>query len=948
MTEPAETTPAAPTEPTAALVSTNDPLSGRTILREARPGEVAELVRTGQGDRVHYAGAAHFREAEQSAELARRVADEGPLDVAGRAAANALTAGLYAPIARHADPLGDLVARGAAEDRPIADAAGSIAGLLPSLFIGSGEASIASRLAGLTAPGMAARLGVNAGAAAERFAINRGLSAGAARAAGAIAGSGADAFASGAALALQDSLVRDEPLTAERLASTAGLTGLLGLGLGIGGVALGRGAEGLLAGRQARRAAVTERLEAAGMPEAAGRVSGRPQRNWYQEAVRRYSSGGTPEQLDIITDPVNRGYIREGSDGVARAVRETADLADGHVQLMDELAPSTAQLETRLGATVPESETLRGVVHGVREELPGTPASRVYESPTPGAAPRWREVPGTPGGSRVVQPSVFEEAAARIAGAGTYATAEAREMAAHAAGLLNATRQAAEAGTPARAVAAMADAWNGLAGIRAPGTLSGTALRETSEISRLIEQSRGQFQALLQREDVVGPQAQSFARFFETRGRFHTIQAQLLRDAGRVEAQTGRQVIDGDKLNRMFSEASSLRTDRRQNVFETYLDTADEYRHALEDVFGPRPETSELLTAQTTQTRASMEAGIERARAVNVDAAVQGEERGSAGFSITSGITAAGTAGVLGGLLGGPVGAAAGATGSVVFGALSRPASFLKTMDRLSDGVARFLGRRTAATTRLRQTLQGAGRSGSRLTRSALQRVERTLPETIVGLNEPPARRRAEYEHLAEEIRQLSSDPQALENRLAGMMDRDVQREFPGIAGRMQGQAVTGLSYLAQSLPPASQPTAFGSLDRIPPSLAEVDAFRRRAGAVEDPVSVFEHAADLTVTADEVEALAAVYPHMLRDLQADVSIMISELDELPPYQVRVALGTLLQVPADQSLAPDFIMRMQRTASQTTLQDQAQVSSNVRFEIGRQTTTAQQATQEDLK
>lgn len=325
---------------------------------------------------------------------------------------------------------------------------------------------------------------------------------------------------------------------------------------------------------------------------------------------------------------------------------------------------------------------------------------------------------------------------------------------------------------------------------------------------------------------------------------------------------------------------------------------------------------------------------LQAARETLGDAISQGELRGAAqrGLAAEGGgalrelaLDAAGhvagrAGGVLGALLGGGPGFAVGRTvggltGSAV-SAVTRPVSTYRRIAQLGQAVERYSSRLDEGVSRLRRVLESG-----RLERT-VNTASRASSRVLARLHGTPDERREEYTDIRDQLRELTSEPE----RLASAMGENVggvAEASPALADSLALTATRGVQYLASELPPADQTTLFGS--NLEPSQFEVDSFLRRYEAVEDPLSVLDRMSEGSLHVEHVEAASAVYPQIMADVRARVTETIGELEEPPPYAVRLQLGTVLGIAADPTLEPSFIDALQRRYAHTSAQFDAQNS-----------------------
>lgn len=208
----------------------------------------------------------------------------------------------------------------------------------------------------------------------------------------------------------------------------------------------------------------------------------------------------------------------------------------------------------------------------------------------------------------------------------------------------------------------------------------------------------------------------------------------------------------------------------------------------------------------------------------------------------------------------------------------------------------------------LRRVTQGVEQK----TRGAIQRVLRApRPRRLPGATTTAASSLA-YGDTVREVQRWQTNPHESAQRLAdatGGLAVDAPASNAAAALTIQ----RAMAYLHSRVPPASRPdtSILGHL-REPrePSSSEQVRFMRAARVVADPSTVLEDLERGQLTGEAVDALRAVYPQMHADLVRTAIEELSTAEKLPPYELRVHLGTLLGVALDPSLEPEFIARMQ--------------------------------------
>ena len=271
-----------------------------------------------------------------------------------------------------------------------------------------------------------------------------------------------------------------------------------------------------------------------------------------------------------------------------------------------------------------------------------------------------------------------------------------------------------------------------------------------------------------------------------------------------------------------------------------------------------------------------------------------------------------------GGIIGGPVGGVLGGLASLGLGAATHPVGAMQLFHAISERVGGTQARTATALGRLRASLSGRGaRQGGRVVSAIGRRLA------------SPEARREEYRTWRDRVAALAGSPteaaSVYGDGAPGVIGNHVS---PVWGDTMVSTLQAGVAHLQANLPAVDRTSLsayFGDPGDLEPSLTEMTSWLRRVEAIEDPVSVIDHAARGSLEVEHVEALAATYPRFYQGLQQEVADIIADLDDIPAYQQRIHLATLLQVDLDSTVTPSFVHSMQQTFAQTTQQDRAQHS-----------------------
>jgi hypothetical protein len=166
---------------------------------------------------------------------------------------------------------------------------------------------------------------------------------------------------------------------------------------------------------------------------------------------------------------------------------------------------------------------------------------------------------------------------------------------------------------------------------------------------------------------------------------------------------------------------------------------------------------------------------------------------------------------------------------------------------------------------------------------------------------DPVARAREAESKLAE----IASDPERTVNRVANLT-QPMAANAPNVAGGVARGMTRAIAFLQSKLPPQK------SVDPLAPNRArawtstDAEKFMRYVDAAKNPMGVLADIERGKVTSEGVETLKVLVPTLYRDLQQRTMEEIA--DQLAkgkpiPYETRLKLGTVLDIPADPSLRP---------------------------------------------
>lgn len=191
--------------------------------------------------------------------------------------------------------------------------------------------------------------------------------------------------------------------------------------------------------------------------------------------------------------------------------------------------------------------------------------------------------------------------------------------------------------------------------------------------------------------------------------------------------------------------------------------------------------------------------------------------------------------------------------------------------------------------------------------------------------NKKPVNDKVAFKNIQSHVASLAN-PDVLSDKLAKNLGPLLQ-SMPTMGFEAQQQIVRAVTFLNDKMPKHmdSGPARMLFPREYEPTSMEKAKFERYLQAVEQPLSVLAELEQGTVTREHIEAIKYVYPEIYRETQQAVMEQISEHPDLP-YQKRLQLGILLDIPADESLTGESIIGLQQNFAPEQAQNQAQPGS----------------------
>lgn len=157
----------------------------------------------------------------------------------------------------------------------------------------------------------------------------------------------------------------------------------------------------------------------------------------------------------------------------------------------------------------------------------------------------------------------------------------------------------------------------------------------------------------------------------------------------------------------------------------------------------------------------------------------------------------------------------------------------------------------------------------------------------------------------ADEIKALvDKHPEDLAQHLADT-HKPIYEASPELGQGLQGVAIRGLSFLNQKLPKPN--TELPGDRQYEPSIAQKSQWLRYHESVNDPLSALEHIRKGTLSNEHMEALNAVHPNLLKEMQNEmVAQMEPDKVRALPMAVKASVSKFMGSPVTSGLMPQVV------------------------------------------
>jgi hypothetical protein len=176
------------------------------------------------------------------------------------------------------------------------------------------------------------------------------------------------------------------------------------------------------------------------------------------------------------------------------------------------------------------------------------------------------------------------------------------------------------------------------------------------------------------------------------------------------------------------------------------------------------------------------------------------------------------------------------------------------------------------------------------------------------------------YEKQSKNVLDAVANPEVLAEKTSSAFS-GLGEVAPKIAESASNKAAMGAMFLYDKMPKNPfQGDSLFSNKKWKPSDIEISKWKKFVDTVEDPLKSLKDLRAGKMTVEQSETLKTVYPELFKEVVSTLMEEMPKLKDELPYQKRLQLGVLFQIPADPSLQPKFIQQMQQMHMVSAQQD----------------------------
>lgn len=462
---------------------------------------------------------------------------------------------------------------------------------------------------------------------------------------------------------------------------------------------------------------------------------------------------------------------------------------------------------------------------------------------------------------------------------------------------------------------------------------------EQDAIARIREVANS-FKRNLEDVNIYGPAAVAQESVNSKLSAFYTAKQIFEKEFTTKTLGRGGQVIrkvDPKKINAYLRDVQSASNAEKDIAFKNYLEASKNLLSEVDDISVHTPDVATLIKNNPILSRgnAPNEEFTKHIQKL-VDQATKKANLRSLKAAEKTGL---GPADVLYGAVSYAVGGPLGIAGLYALKLLNNPAQLvegLSTLERMASGVNGQINRA------INGLIHGTEKASKEF-KSQLKGLPTPLSIAIFnkvsfGDKKPDEQdsRAAGFQKRLDELSELASNPALLSERLAKNLF-NVGTVAPQVTEAMTEQAIRGVQYLYAQAP---KNPSVGMMGKKPwtPSDFQLAKFERTVTAATYPLSILTSLQNGSLTTEEVNAVKFIYPKLYSQIQMGVMEETARLNEELPYQKRIQLSILFQVPLDNAMKPEFIQMLQTNLAAISEEEKVRQSGleNLKLSESRET------------
>ena len=177
-----------------------------------------------------------------------------------------------------------------------------------------------------------------------------------------------------------------------------------------------------------------------------------------------------------------------------------------------------------------------------------------------------------------------------------------------------------------------------------------------------------------------------------------------------------------------------------------------------------------------------------------------------------------------------------------------------------------------------------------------------------------------EYNERVKNIEKAKSDPHAF---LDSMTKKTyaLNQAAPNVTVALHSTLNSALEFLSSKIPRPSEQMFLSQ--KFEPNETQKRTFNNYYNAVAQPLSAFHEISQGTLTSQTMEALHAVHPQLLQEMQhAVMGSLKADVAKDLPYGKKIAIAKFLESPLDENMTPAVVLSNQNALNAPSLSQQA--------------------------